>query len=154
MFSRDLLTEEFIAMFSRVLHAIPLSTLPMKTEAELKTAGFTESGGKRYSAATTAYCDELFNKSVAFGERDKALDAAREVTHDHVRGAAAVLAIRGQEGQSTVQVWCQIGEYVCAALAGVGGGQLSQAWGILVFGLSLTVGVILFVTRNTRSRSK
>lgn len=126
----------------------------MKTDNELREAGFTESGAKRYAATTTAYCNELFAKSIASGDRDKALDTAREVTHEHVREAAAVLAVRGQDGQSTLQVWCQIGEYVCAALAGVGGGKLDQTWGVIVFGLSLTLGVILFVTRNTRSRAK
>jgi len=108
----------------------------------------------RYSAATDAYCEELFAKSVALGDIDKAPDTAREVTHDHVRGAAAVLAVRGQNGQSNLQVGCQIGEYVCAALAGVGGGKLDQTWGIVTFGLSLSAGVVLFVIRNTRSRAK
>jgi hypothetical protein len=126
----------------------------MKSDDDLKKAGFTESGAKRYAAAETAYCDELFAKSIALGDRDKAPDTAREVTHDHVRSAAAVLAVRGQEGQSTLQVWCQVGEYVCAAFAGVGGGKLDKTWGVVIFGLSLTVGVVLFVIRNTRSRAK
>lgn len=126
----------------------------MKSEEELREAGFTQSGANRYLAAATAYCDELFSKSVALGDIDKAPDTPREVTHDHVRGAATVLAVRGQDGQSTLQVWCQVGEYICAALAGVGGGKLDQTWGVIMFGLSLTIGVVLFVTRNTRSRAK
>ncbi|MCW0387315.1 hypothetical protein NB722_001854 [Xanthomonas sacchari] len=64
-----------------------------------------------------------------------------------------MLAIRSQ-GSSGVQIACQIGEYVCAALAGVGGGKLEHTWGVLIFGLSLTLGVILFVIRNQRSRAK
>lgn len=126
----------------------------MKSEDELRRVGFTQSGAKRYVAAATAYCEELFAKSIALGDRDKAPDTPREVTHDHVRGAAAVIAVRGQDGQSTLQIWCQIGEYVCAALAGVGGGKLGQTWGVIMFGLSLTIGVVLFVTRNIRSRAK
>ena len=126
----------------------------MKSEDELRQAGFTQSGANRYAATATAYCEDLFAKSVAFGDIDKALDTPREVTHDHVRGAAAALAVRGQDGQSTLQVWCQVGEYVCAALAGVGGGKLDLTWGVVMFGLSLTIGVILFVIRNIRSQAK
>lgn len=126
----------------------------MKSEDELRQAGFTQSGANRYVATATAYCEDLFAKSVALGDIDKAPDTPREVTHDHVRGAATALAVRGQDGQSTLQVWCQIGEYVCAALAGVGGGKLDQTWGVVMFGLSLTIGVVLFVIRNTRSRAK
>lgn len=126
----------------------------MKTDQELQAAGFTESGATRYKATALAYCDELFVKSVALGDRDKATDTPREVTHEHVRGAATALALRGGERQDAVQIGCQVGEYVCAAAAGVGGGKLETSWGVAVFGLSLTIGVVLFVTRNLRSRSK
>lgn len=126
----------------------------MKTDQELNSAGFTESGATRYKASAKAYCDELFAKAVALGDRDKASDASREVTHEHVRGAAAVLAIRGHDKQDASQVWCQVGEYLCAAAAGVGGGKLEQTWGVALFGLSLTLGVILFVIRNTWSRNR
>ena len=126
----------------------------MKTDQELQVGGFTESGAKRYKATAVAYCDELFNRSVALGESDKATDAPREITHDHVRSAAAALALKGQDKSDPVQIWCQVGEYLCAAAAGVGGGKLEQSWGVLLFGISLTVGVILFVVRNSRSRSK
>lgn len=126
----------------------------MKSEAELHSAGFTHSGATRYAATTSAYCEELFTKSIALGDIDKAPDTDREVTHDHVRGAATVLAIRGQGGQSPGQIACQVGEYVSAAVAGVGGGNLDKSWGILLFCLSLALGVILFVVRNTRNRSK
>lgn len=126
----------------------------MKTDQELQAGGFTESGAKRYKATATAYSDELFSRAVALGESDKAADAPREVTHDHVRSAAAALALKGQDKSDPVQVGCQVGEYVCAALAGVGGGKLEHSWGVLLFGLSLTLGVILFVIRNSRSRTK
>ena len=126
----------------------------MKTDQELRAAGFTDSGATRYRATTQAYCDEVFAKAVALGDRDKAADAAREVTHEHVRGAAAVLSLKGQDRSDAVQVWCQVGEYVCASAAGVGGGKLEATWGVAVFGVSLTIGVILFVVRNTRSRIK
>lgn len=126
----------------------------MKTDQELQAGGFTESGAKRYKATATAYSGELFSRAVALGESDKAADAPREVTHDHVRSAAAALALKGQDKSDPVQVGCQVGEYVCAALAGVGGGKLEHSWGVLLFGLSLTLGVILFVIRNSRSRTK
>lgn len=126
----------------------------MKNDEELEQAGFTDSGTTRYRNAVTAYWEELYGKAIALGDRDKAPDTPREVTHEHVRSAAAAIAMRGREGQTTLQVWCQIGEYVCAALAGVGGGKLETNWGTVVFGLSLAVGVVLFVTRNTRGNVK
>lgn len=126
----------------------------MKTDQELQTGGFTESGAKRYRATATAYCEELFSRAVTLGESDKAADAPREVTHDHVRSAAAALGLKGQDKFSGTQVWCQVGEYVCAAAAGVGGGKLEQSWGVLLFGISLALGVVLFVTRNSRSLAK
>ena len=126
----------------------------MKADLELEQAGFTDSGTTRYKNAVAAYYDELYRKSVALGDRDKAIDMPREVTHEHVRSAAAAIAVRGREGQTTFQVWCQIGEYVCAALAGVGGGKLETSWGTALFGLSLAVGVVLFVTRNTKGGTK
>jgi NaMN:DMB phosphoribosyltransferase len=126
----------------------------MKTDQELQAGGFTESGAKRYKATATAYCDQLFGRAVTLGESDKAIDAPREVTHEHVRSAAAALAVKGQDRSDPVQVCCQIGEYVCAACAGVGGGKLEHSWGVLMFGISLTLGVILFVVRNSRGRVK
>lgn len=126
----------------------------MKTDKEIQDAGFTTSGATRYKAATTAYCDELFTKAVALGDRDKAADTPREVTHEHVRDAATSLALRGMERQDSINVWFQIGEYLCAVAAGVGGGKLETAWGVALFGISLTIGVIFFVVRTFRSRGK
>ncbi len=120
----------------------------MKTDQDLKTAGFTDSGLNRYKKTVEDYCEEVYSKAVALGDRDKASDAPREVTHEHVRDAAAELQRRGRESRTTTQIWCQIGEYVCAATAGVGAGKLEATWGIALFGLSLTIGVVLFVVRS------
>lgn len=124
----------------------------MKSDQELKDAGFTESGLTRYKASTTAYCDDLFSKAMAIGERDRAEDGPREITHEHVRSAAVFLSVRGNNKEDSTQKLCQVGEYVCAAAAGVGGGKLDQSWGVILFGLSLTIGVILFVIRSFRSQ--
>jgi hypothetical protein len=122
----------------------------MKTDQELLDAGFTQSGFQRYKATVIAYSECLFERSVALGEADKAHDAPREVTHDHVRSASVALEVKGQARAYSVQAFCQIGEYVCAATAGVGGGALNENWGILLFGVSLTIGIILFVIRTSR----
>lgn len=124
----------------------------MKSDVDLRKAGFTQSGATRYAATAEDYCEQLFKKSVALGDLDKAPDTEREVTHEHVRGAAAALSLRNQQTQTPLQIWCQIGEYFFTALAGVGGGNLTKTWGIVTFCLSLVLGMALFVTRNTRSR--
>lgn len=122
----------------------------MKTDIELKNAGFTDSGKVRYQKSATEYSDTLYAKSVALGDRDKGDGMPREVTHDHVRSAAHVIAASyGKEGNSRVGIFCQIGEYVSALGAGIGGGKLDESWGIFVFGISLTIGTILFVVRKT-----
>lgn len=122
----------------------------MKTDIELKNAGFTDSGITRYRNTEEAYCEELYKKALALGDRDKADDLPREVTHEHVRDAAHAIASKGSSGQSTAQVFCQVGEYLFTAAAGVGAGKLDEKWGIILFGVSLTLGVVLFVIRNTR----
>jgi len=123
----------------------------MKTPQELANDGFTQSGATRYVTTSTEYCQQLFDRSIALGENDKASGLPREVTHDHVRAAAAGLSIKSMDKSTPLSVSCQVGEYVCAALAGVGGGKLDAVWGILLFGISLAIGVILFVTRIMRS---
>lgn len=120
----------------------------MKTDQDLKAAGFTDSGQNRYKKTVDDYCEEIYSKAVALGDRDKAVDAPREVTHEHVRDAAAEIQRRGRESKNSTQIWCQVGEYVCAGTAGVGAGKLDAPWGIALFGLSLTIGVILFIVRS------
>jgi len=123
----------------------------VKTDQELLEQGFTDSGRDRYKKTAGEYCDTLYTKSLALGDRDKADGFPREVTHDHVKAAAHVIASSyGKRGTSRLTVICQIGEYVCAIAAGVGGSNLSEKWGGIVFGTGLTIGIILFVVRNTR----
>ena len=126
----------------------------MKTDQELKTAGFTDSGLNRYKKTTEDYCEELYKKGIALGDRDKASDAPREVTHEHIREAAADIQRRGREPQTPWHIWCQVGEYVCAATAGAGAGNLDRPWGIALFGLSLTIGVVLFIVRNQGGKGR
>lgn len=123
----------------------------MKTDDELRTKGFTDSGRDRYKRTAGDYCDALFAKAIALGEADKADGLAREVTHDHVKAAAhGIAGSYGKEGSSRLAVGCQIGEYICAATAGVGGNSLAEKWGIVLFGMSLVIGTVLFVIRNTK----
>lgn len=125
----------------------------MKTDVELAASGFTESGARRYTHTTNDYCDQLFSKAIAFGDVDKASDAPREVTHDHVRSAAISLAARSYT-TGKLQVAGQIGEYVFTALAGVGGGKLDKPGGVLLFGISLTIAAILVMFRIYRGRTQ
>lgn len=126
----------------------------MKQESDLQTAGFTDSGQTRYKQTVSEYSDMLFTKAVAYGDAAKASDAAREVTHDHVKAAAHHIAASfSRSDKHSLAVWCQVGEYVAAAVAGLGAGKLDHTWGIALFGVCLTIGVILFVVRNTKVKS-
>ena len=125
----------------------------MKTDHELTTAGFTNSGKKRYQATLTEYSDALFTRATALGDADKAPNTPREVTHEHVRDAAEAISRRRGEGRTPAQIWCQAGEYVCAALAGMGAAKLEHTWGIVLFVLSVAIGVILFIVRSNPQRT-
>ena len=124
----------------------------MKTEQELRAAHFTESGVQRFLVTERAYADELFKKAGLLGEADKGTDTPLEITHDHVRRAALALGMR-RERTSGWFIACQVAEYVCAAGAGVGSNYLNTQSGIILFGGSLVVGVILFIVRMTWDRN-
>ena len=123
----------------------------MKTEQELREAHFTDSGVQRYLATETAYSDELFKKATLLGEADRGAGLPLEVTHDHVRRAASALESRPQQ-QSGWTIAVEVGELLCAAGAGVGGNNLPKPWAIILFGLSLALGIILYMFRKVGSR--
>jgi hypothetical protein len=123
----------------------------MRTPEQLEASGYTESGRTRYLKTATDYLDEVFNRSVKYGELDKDQGSNLEVTHEHVREAAHSIARSyGKERPTRWAIASQIGEYLFAALAGVGGGNLSTPWGTPVFGLSLALAVILIVVRLSK----
>jgi hypothetical protein len=126
----------------------------VKTNQELEQAGFTAGGVKRYQRAVTDYSKALYDRAMVLAEAQKDPGANIEVTLEHVRDAAKYLnATYGREEPSRSAVLMQVGEYFFTALVGVGGGNLKQTWGILTFGLSIAIGVILFVIRNTKFKS-
>jgi hypothetical protein len=119
-------------------------------ENDLTSAGYTDSGRKRYLQTVESYTTTLHEKALKFAEADKAADASVEVTHDHVRQAAHNIAGSfGADKPSRMSIPCQVGEYLCTAAAGVGGGSLSSGWGTPTLVISIAVGVILFVYRQT-----
>lgn len=105
----------------------------------------------RYQKTAQEYCDLLYTRSIALAEFDKHPEVQIEVTHEHVRDAADSLARRRQEA-SRLQTWCQVGEYVCAIGAGVGGGKLDEKWGVGVLAATSVIGVILFIIRSNQQR--
>jgi hypothetical protein len=42
-----------------------------------------------------------------------------------------------------------VGEYLFTGMAGIGGGNLKEQWGIITFGIGLCIAVILIVIRLT-----
>lgn len=123
----------------------------MRDINELKNQGFTDSGQKRYLKATRQYCNDLFTTAIDLAKSDKDTDTDIEVTHEHVRNAA--IALMKKRTKSSKQVILHIGEYLFTALAGLGSGNLSETWGILLFGISLALGVICFVSRIFKENS-
>lgn len=126
--------------------------MTFKSVEDLKAAGFTESGIKRYQDTAQDFCLSIFNRSVALGESDKAADAPREVTHEHVRNAAIQMASIGHNGETPADIAQQVLEFVCVAFVGLGAGKLDKQWGIFLFSLCLAGAVISFVIRKIRRR--
>ncbi len=125
----------------------------MKNDQELQADGFTESGVNRFKATIAGYEAEVHTKSVHYGEADKAPNAPREITHEHVRAAAhAVANSYGTPVRTRNSIFLQLCEYLLTAAAGVGGGNMSETWGVATFVLSVAIAVICFVTRTFTER--
>lgn len=125
----------------------------MKTQEELSDRGFTESGKSRYKQTVEDYAEALFIKASSYGKADQAKDLPLEITHEHVRqGAHSLASSYGKERSSKWTIAANIGEYVFIAVAGIGGGNISEGWGQITFGVSLSVAVILIVFRLSRSK--
>ncbi|MGY4676332.1 hypothetical protein ACWIT3_01160 [Pasteurella sp. P03HT] len=117
----------------------------MKTELELQNNNFTKEGIIRYKNTIKDYSQTLFETSIALGKREN--PDTLEVTQTHVRDAAISLQ-KKPRANSLMSILGQSLEYICAISAGLGSGKLDHSWGILLFGGSLALGVILFVVRQ------
>jgi hypothetical protein len=123
------------------------------TQTELTSSGFTNSGSDRYQKSVVEYGKILFDKSVSYGEIDKAQNANREVTHEHVKAAAHSIA--NSFGKPIKPKWMipvQIGQYLCAAVVGLAGGHLDKMEGIIGFASAFAIGAILIVIEKSNSK--
>jgi len=123
-------------------------------DVELDKAGFTNSGNTRYKKTVNDYNDLLFEKSVNFGEIDKAPNSPREVTHEHVKAAAHSIAKSyGKPKKPNWYPFAKIGQYICAALLGLTSGKLPETWALIMFMLSFSIGgILLFLTEKEDSK--
>jgi hypothetical protein len=127
----------------------------VKTDQELEEDGFTASGLARYRDTLKEYTDTLHSKSITYGEADKAPDLPREVTHDHVRSAAHLIANTfGRDKTSQWWVVCQVFEYLLTAISAYALGNSAKAWSTPVFVISAVVAGILISVRLSKSKSK
>jgi len=123
------------------------------SQTELTNAGFTNSGSDRYNKSVLEYGKILFDKSVNYGEIDKATNATREVTHEHVKAAAHSIA--NSYGKPIKPKWImpvQIGQYLCAALVGLAGGHIDKTEGQIGFAVAFALGAILFIIEKSNSK--
>lgn len=118
--------------------------------ADLDSAGFTSSSGKgQYIKTVEEYSKILFEKSINFGEIDKA--QAREVTHDHVKSAAHSIAT--SYGKPTQPKWLwiiKLLQYIFAIFVGVATNHLENLYGAIGFVSFFALGLIcLSIEINT-----
>lgn len=120
-------------------------------QESLTEASFTGPAVIHYKKTVESYAQELFARSVQYGEGTRSGDLPLEVSQEHVRSAAALLRSVAPACQPTgFQLFCSVMEYVMICLAGVSASHLSKGLGILGFGFGLAVGVLLIVVRLTK----
>jgi hypothetical protein len=127
----------------------------VKNNEELEDDGFTVSGLARYQETVKIYAETLHNKATTFGDADKAPGLPREVTHDHVRAAAHLIA--NSYGKDKVSAWwitSQVAEYILTATSAFALGNTDKPWGTPVFVISAVVAGILIAVRLSKSKSK
>lgn len=121
------------------------------TETELNNSGFTISGKERYIKSVKDYSKVLFDKSINYGDIDKAL--AREVTHDHVKAAAHQIANSFGKPTAPKYLWVvKVGQYLCAALVGVATNHLDKIYGAIGFVVAFSIGGILLYIETSKSK--
>jgi hypothetical protein len=121
----------------------------------LASMHFTSSGTRQFKDTVFDYSKQLLEKSVHYGEIDRADGLAPEITHEHVRASAHAMSASFRK--ATNPMWfipANIGEYLATATAGVGGGHLDKPLGIAAFGVGISIAVILVVVRLTLGGGK
>lgn len=123
-------------------------------DPELDRSGYTGSGKTRYKKTVNDYNDLLYEKSIHFGDIDKAPNSPREVTHEHVKAAAHSIA--KSFGKPVKPKWfsaAKIGQFVFAALFGLATGNFPDTWALILFIVSFGAGtILLFLTEKENSK--
>lgn len=125
----------------------------MKTAGQLQADGFTTSGIYRYQQTVTEYAEILHAKAVSYGDAAKAPSLAREVTHDHVRAAAHLIA--DSVGKPKTSGWfavSHVAEYALTAISAFSLGNTKAIWSTPVFVISAVIAGILIVVRISKVR--
>ena len=120
-------------------------------DKELVDADFIKSGKDKYTKLVVAFSHDLFERSIMLCDAGN-LGGDREVTQDYVVKASHIIYGKSNEKQSSIAIILQIVEYLCSAGIGVGASNLDKNWGIGVFGISIVIGVVAFVTRTVNKK--
>ena len=108
-------------------------------------AGFTESGKTRFKDTINDYATSVFKRSLTLADFDKGENSPREITHEHVRNAAAKLFLKSHRPK-----WLNITtplEYIATMVAGLSGAYLNTTVGLISFIISISMGVTLIIIR-------
>lgn len=121
------------------------------SDNELGEADFIKSGKEKYKALVNAFSKELFERSILLCDAGN-LGGDREVTQEYVVKASHIIYGKSNEKQSNKDVFLQVVEYLCSAGVGAGASNLGDNWGEIVFGVSLVIGIVAFVTRTVNKK--
>lgn len=125
------------------------------SEEQLRYVGFTNSGAPQFIRTVKDYAWILYQRAIRFGELDKARNFPLEITHEHVRNAARVIANSfGKPARPWWVVPTQVFEYVVIGFVGAGASNLHSRLGVATFGFGLFIAGILMLARLTKGRSE
>jgi hypothetical protein len=123
-------------------------------DENLDNSGFTNSGKIRFKKTVEDYNQLLFDKAVNYAEIDKATNAQREVTHEHVKAASHSIAKSyGKPLKPSWFPWAKFGQYAATGLVGLSVSNLPDIWALILFVTSFAVGgALLFLTEKNNSK--
>lgn len=112
---------------------------------------YTPGAEARIRVTVEDYQAMLKAKAVECCNAERVLDGTPEITAEHVRKAAHIIA--GSYGIRAKTNWgIQVAEYAAVGAVSVGASNIKDSWGLVLFFLALAVGAVLLIARIMRER--
>lgn len=125
-----------------------LCDLNRYTDTFLESNKYSETGIQRFKKTSFDFQETLNEKSIEFAKAHKDKDMPLEVTCDHVR--LAIQKIYNEKTNKSLPpgiIVCNVFEYILTGAAGIGGGNLTTSWGVILLSICAPLVVLLIIIR-------